>query len=284
MRNDIGELEPIEKDVIRTISPNETMNRTDASFPEEYWVAGRSALQAIRSCLKAANKAPSDIHRVLDIPCGHGRILRYLKATFSKAEFTACDLLRDGVDFCSSVFGAIPVYSTEDLSMIPLKTNYFDLIWVGSLLTHLDSEHWGPVLNKLSSCLRDDGVLVFTAHGDYVYRSMKGLEEFESHGLPYWRITQVLYRFERTGFGYAPYLGSNRYGISVSAPHWVLSTISRHRELRCVHFTDRSWHGLQDVYGCVKVPSSKKSATFTPLITYLKHLAREVWRPMLLLP
>ena len=278
MRDDIDELGLIEKDVIRTISPNETMNRQDASFPKEYWVAGRSALQAIRRCLQAAGRALSDIHRVLDLPCGHGRTLRYLKAASPKAELTACDLLRDGVDFCSSVFGAIPVYSTEDVSKIPLKDNYFDLIWVGSLLTHLDSKHWKPLLNKLSSCLRDDGVLVFTTHGDYVYRRMRGLEAFEGHGLPYWRITQVLYRFERTGFGYADYLGSNRYGISVSAPHWVLSKVSRHRELRFVHFGERSWHSLQDVYGCVKLPSSKSAVARIPSTTYVKHLAREVWK------
>lgn len=273
----------IEKDVIRTISENETMNRADSTFPQEYWVAGRSAVQAIKSCLLAANKAPADIHRILDIPCGHGRILRYLKATFPEAELTACDLLTDGVDFCSSVFGAIPVYSDEKISQIPLKDNYYDLIWVGSLLTHLDSDQWRPLLTKLGSCLRDGGVLVFTTHGDHVYRGMKGLEEFNGHGLPYWRITQVLYRYERAGFGYADYMGTNGYGISLSAPSWVMSAISQQPELRCVSFAGRSWHGLQDVYGCVKYSRETKPAIVTPLATYVKHLVREVWKPRLLL-
>ncbi len=279
MGNSIGILQVTEKDVIRTLSPNETMNRTDHDFPVEYWVAGRSAIDAIRTCLVSAHKSGSEIQHILDFPCGHGRVLRYLKAAFPHAELTACDLLRDGVDFCSSVFGAIPVYSDEDVAEIPLGENGYDLIWVGSLLTHLDSDRWEAFLIKLASCLRDGGVVVFTTHGASVYKRMKGVEDFYNCGLPYWRITKVLYRYEQAGFGYADYLGAHGYGFSISAPQWVLSTISRHRDLRCVLYADRGWHNLQDVYACVKSTKPVKTEIATPLTTYVKHLLREVWKP-----
>ena len=40
-------------------------------------------------------------------------MLRHLKTAFQTARITACDLKRDGVDFCASQFDAIPVYARE---------------------------------------------------------------------------------------------------------------------------------------------------------------------------
>ena len=269
-----------ENDVIRTISPNETMNREDLSFPDEYWVAGRSALAAIGAGLDAAGKPVSEIRRILDIPCGHGRVLRYLKAAFPDAELTACDLLRDGVDFCSSVFGAIPVYSHEDADKIPLEHSAYDLIWVGSLFTHFDAGQWKALLPRLASSLREGGVLIFSTHGRYVYRRMKGLEDSDSFGLPYWRVTKALYRYERSGFGYGKYWGANNYGISISDPQWVVSTVTSLHALRCAYFAERAWHDLQDVYACVKSLHPTATDTATSLSDYMKHVIREFLSPL----
>src|SRR5437870_5495298 len=87
-------------------------------------------LESGRAALTAAGK--TDVRRILDLPCGHGRVLRVLKAAFPGAALTACDIDRDGVDFCASRFGAEPVYSVEDPGRIPVR-GPFDLIWVGSL-------------------------------------------------------------------------------------------------------------------------------------------------------
>src|SRR6476620_8602013 len=95
-----------ESNVIRTISPDEEMPIQDI---EIYFSAGRSAVACINLAMHAAQKSASDVTRILDLPCGHGRILRYLKAAFPEAEITACDIRRDAVDFCASTFGAVPV-------------------------------------------------------------------------------------------------------------------------------------------------------------------------------
>lgn len=151
-------------DVIRTISSNDQM--LDPVYGESvYFYCGRSALECISVSLDAATKAVDDVKRILDLPCGHGRVLRYLKAAFPHAEITAGDILRDGVDFNASTFGAIPVYSHDDPMKIPLKHGAFDLIWVGSLFTHLDPDIWPIWLSALCSFLSSRGTLVFTTHG-----------------------------------------------------------------------------------------------------------------------
>src|SRR4051812_24162879 len=107
-----------EDGVIRTIAPNDWM--TDKVKPENYFIAGRSALKAILVSLEAARVDPASVTRILDLPCGHGRVLRHLRAGFPAAEIAACDIDRDGVDFCARTFGATPIYSRDDPAEIPL--------------------------------------------------------------------------------------------------------------------------------------------------------------------
>ena len=44
--------------------------------------------------------------RILDMPCGHGRVTRVLRARFPDAAITVCDIDRDGAGFASDRFGA----------------------------------------------------------------------------------------------------------------------------------------------------------------------------------
>jgi SAM-dependent methyltransferase len=239
-----------ESELIRAISPNDQMF---ASPPGEnyYFSCGRSALECIDVSLQAAQKDPLTVKRVLDLPCGHGRVLRYLKAAFPQAEITACDILRDGVDFCATTFGAVPVYSCDDPAQIPLDRDAFDLIWVGSLFTHLDSNLWPTFLAEISSLLCQGGVLVFSTHGrDAYYKMLSGMHDA---WLPQDRRTQLLYRYEHTGFGYSRFSGSDDYyGLSLSQPGWVLAQIAGIRDLRLAHFSERSWAAFHDVFACVR--------------------------------
>src|SRR4029453_9635557 len=81
--------------LIEEISPNDGMfvgNRI------HYFAVAQGALECIRVALLAAGK--QDVRSILDLPCGHGRVLRKLKAEFPDAALTGCDIERDGVDFC----------------------------------------------------------------------------------------------------------------------------------------------------------------------------------------
>jgi SAM-dependent methyltransferase len=119
----------------RTISSSDGMIDNDGG--DHYFRVGLSALKNIERALSSIGQTPNTPARILDCPCGHGRVLRYLRAAFPLAEIIACDLLRDGVDFCTAQFGALPVYFDPVPARIPVARSAFDLIWVGSLLTHL---------------------------------------------------------------------------------------------------------------------------------------------------
>src|SRR5207253_2279296 len=68
-------------------------------------------------------------------PSGYGRVTRVLRARFPDAAITVCDIDRAGVAFASARFGARGVCSLDDFRLLELG-EAFDLIWVGSLITH----------------------------------------------------------------------------------------------------------------------------------------------------
>jgi len=92
IRKVIGAYDPAE--VATLISPKETMGG------DNYIWVGASAAEAIIAALAAGRLA--EVKRVLDLPCGHGRVLRHLVNMFPDAQFDACDLDPDGINFCAT--------------------------------------------------------------------------------------------------------------------------------------------------------------------------------------
>jgi SAM-dependent methyltransferase len=233
-----------------TIAPDDGMVLRDHP-PDHalghYLESGRTALRCVRAALAAAGTA--DVRRILDLPCGHGRVLRVLKAAFPDAALTACDIDRAGVDFCARQFGAEPVYSVEDPGKIPVR-GPFDLIWCGSLLTHLDAPLWPGFLSLFRSLLSPDGVCVFTCHG-------VGAVEYVRSGMSTYGLAdprKLLQWYERYGFGFLPYRPGGRYGVSMSSASWVLAQLRKLPDTRLVLFTEKGWHNHQDAVAFGPVP------------------------------
>ncbi len=185
--------------------------------------------------------------------------MRYLRTEFPHAEITACDLLTDGVDFCSSQFGAIPVYSDPDPSRIPLARDTFDLVWVGSLMTHLDARGWSLFLAFFRDLLKRDGLLVFSTHGRQAHQRIANDDCL--YGLDERRRNMILREYERIGFGYADHPGQDGWGISLSEPHWVCRLITSVPELRLTSVSEKSWDDHHDVFACVRDPDWQVKCT-----------------------
>lgn len=231
----------------RTIDPADGMFKGNL---EHYFGVGSSALRSILLGLIAAGREPSTVRQLLDLPCGHGRVLRWLPVAFPEAELTACDLLRDGVDFCRTELGAVPAYSREDPTHLELPGR-FDLIWCGSLLTHLDEERWHDFLAFFSRHLTPSGVLIFTTHGRLVpLRIARGWD----YGLDVEALRRLLEAFRSKGFGYVAYPGQAGYGISLSSASWTIGTLGAHPELRIISYHEAGWDRHQDVVTCMNDP------------------------------
>jgi|HubBroStandDraft_6_1064221.scaffolds.fasta_scaffold116808_2 SAM-dependent methyltransferase len=212
-------------------------------YPAHYFSSGYSALFCVRRALdKAAGKVPDSI---LDFGCGHGRVLRSLAADFPHAGLTAADVDSGGVNFCVKTFGAVPVYSNTDFSRLVFNTK-FDLIWVGSVFTHLRSERWMSLLEVFRSILTEDGLLVFSTHGSDAERRLRE-GQCQWCGLEADRVARILRDYDERGFGYSDYRKSHDYGFSLSSPEWVSPQIAE-VGLELVLYQNNGWDDCQDVW------------------------------------
>ena len=137
----------------------------------------------------------------------------------------------------------MPVYSQEDPTQIELP-GPFDMIWVGSLFTHVPEARWIQFLDLLASVLAKDGLLVFTVQGRNARRQLARREL--AWNLTDADIDEIVRGFDETGYGYADWTGASGYGTSLNRPSWVCARIEERPGLRLVGYRETGW-GRQDV-------------------------------------
>ena len=142
---------------------------------ENYLRAARSAVDALGAALAATDRDMARVTSCLDFGCGHGRVLRLLRQHIPGPNITACDLDEEGVRFCAAEFGVRPLVSSWNLERIALQS--YDLIWSGSVFTHLDVEACDQLLRRLGESLLPGGLLVFSMHGAFSLDNLEHLYE-----------------------------------------------------------------------------------------------------------
>ena len=226
---------------------------TERAVLLHYFKVGLSAMWIVNSVLDSLGMKP---RRILDMPCGHGRVLRFLKAGFPSAELYACDLLRDGVDFCSGTFRVRGIYSNPDFGKVVFPSGVrFDLIWVGSLVTHLPESRTKDFLRFCERNLSATGVAIVTSSGQHCYEQQRdrirqerseltgAAEGFASRLAP--RET-FLKNYERHGYGYLPSPKQEDYGGSLIKLEWF-HTVAPELGLKVVATAEKAWDDRQDV-------------------------------------
>ncbi len=221
----------------------------DESAVASYVRVGQQAADVIEEAVELAARS-DQIRDVLDLGCGHGRVLRFLRERLGAATITACDLDPEAVAFCASELGAHPLQGSEDFEGIGFAE--YDLVWMGSLVTHLPNERWRQLATVLGRVLRPEGVLVFSSHGEQALHELDhyapGLEA---------RRAEVVGPLERTGHAYVPYrhYGGDAYGVAFHTTAEVDRTITSAlggSTRRLLH-RPAGWGGHQDLHAFQKL-------------------------------
>jgi SAM-dependent methyltransferase len=241
-------LSAAERDLLRNVSSR--IYHTDGMYHGDgahYFKVGLSAIACIDEVLAAAG-LPNP-RAILDFPCGSGRVLRFMVQRFPEAEFTACELDSGPVEFCVRTFGARPAFSSLNLDEVSLDRK-FDLIWCGSLVTHLDADGIVSLLKLFKRHLAAGGLMIFSTHGDFVERRIP-TREFD-YGLDQEQVDRIGSDYATTGYGFENYLGEQGYGVSLTSPAWIRARVAELGGLREVYFRERGWDDHQDVFGFVR--------------------------------
>ncbi|GAB5562854.1 MAG: hypothetical protein SynsKO_45010 [Synoicihabitans sp.] len=220
-------------------------SRDEMVYPgheESYFEVGRDALELIR--LAQVRCQREGLPRILDLPCGHGRVMRWLRAAFPRSEIVGCDLNQDGVDFCAEQFGAIPIYSKKDLTQVEFDAG-FDLVWCGSLFTHLPLEKQRATLARLLEWTIEDGMVVMTVQGRFMATQLdRGDADYADNV----DVVGLLQDFEQVGAAYRPYYEepSGEYGLALNSPGNIGKWIQSFPGVIMRAYLEQAW-GVQDV-------------------------------------
>ena len=223
----------------------DTMYAGDASH---YLKVGLSASRCIREALRHTAKE-SAIESILDFPAGYGRVLRFIRAMFPEADITAAEIESDSLAFCRRTFSVDTFLSKTDINTLSLPKQ-FNLIWCGSLFTHISEPIAVDLLQFFYDHLSDQGVCIFTTHGQYPIEQLRNGKN--TYGLTDDASQQVVREVEKQGYGYADYSHTPGYGVSAVSCSRMLALADQVGQWYNVLFSERGWDNHQDVYAFAK--------------------------------
>jgi SAM-dependent methyltransferase len=231
----------------RTVSPGDVMYQGNM---EHYLSCGASALGVLTTAIGLARIQPP--RRILDFGAGAGRVTRWLKAAFPDARIQACDLREEDMEFLRSALGveAWTVGSDMDVTSIP---GPFDVIWVGSVITHLPEAGTRRLIEKLLSICNPGGLVALSSHGRFAIEQQdRGVFRYIHDSA--WQLIKSGYGDH--GYGFAEYEGRSDYGVSVIGMRWLVDWVHAKRGIQLVLLSERAWDNHHDVFVIQKVGSA----------------------------
>jgi trans-aconitate methyltransferase len=131
----------------------------------EYLRSGREPLQLLEHVLRRAGTRCAEQASLLEFACGYGRLTRWLVHALPAARVHASDIMPEAVAHVRASHGVHAFVSDTQPEHVELGGPH-DLIWVGSLFSHLPEPRFRAWLARLGASLSPRGLLAFSTHGE----------------------------------------------------------------------------------------------------------------------
>jgi len=223
----------------RTVDPSDDMY---ASGPEWYWSLGRSGVECVLQGL--AVTPLSSVGSVLDLACNWGRTGRHLHAAFPDATIWYSDINEQAAEFCAREFSGKSIIASSELTETPLPQ--LDVMWIGSLFTHLTETKTRTWLAYLAEHLNHHGILVATFHGRRTAEIFKN--QFPELVSQTWPVAQ------ESGWGYVPYDSADpEWGFSMNTVVRLAEIATDIPGVRIAGLVEAGWDGNHDVLTLLRI-------------------------------
>jgi SAM-dependent methyltransferase len=149
---------------------------------EEYLASGCEHVTAMLGIIRKAGASPEAFSRVLEFGCAAARMLRFFPSTSGPSERWGVDVKADVISWCQHQLSPPLLFvANTTYPHLPFEDNYFDLVYAGSVFTHIADlpDTWFLELRRV---LRTGGYAYITICDKHSidllfskYRAIKGL-------------------------------------------------------------------------------------------------------------
>ena len=210
-----------------------------------YRRVGMEAYDRIDAALHAAGRDWHSVRSFLDYGCGYGRVLRWVAGKQTAIPCFAADVNQQAVRFCAFEFHATPYVVEPDVARLTFPQS-FDVIWAGSVFTHLSADDGRTLLESLVGALEPGGVLVFTTHGELIPERVAEYGKTVAG-----RTAQIEQALAAGDVAFLP--GDAIYGpVTFHARDAVRALISATPACELLSFVPRGWDDHQDVWSVTR--------------------------------
>jgi ubiquinone/menaquinone biosynthesis C-methylase UbiE len=137
---------------------------------DEYLSSGKQAVTKMREVLTASGYEFKAGDRVFEMGCAAGRMLRWLEDVSDKCEVWGTDISGEHIMWCKqNLSPPFHFFITTTNPHLPFPDNYFDVIYAGSVFTHIDdlSDAWMLELRRI---MKPGGRAYITIHDNHTIR------------------------------------------------------------------------------------------------------------------
>jgi SAM-dependent methyltransferase len=219
--------------------PMHLQHRVVGTFSPQFISSGETIVSNLRDMLQRVGRELSSFANILDFGCGCGRVTRTLHYhTDPQQRLYGTDIDPEAIEWCRANYGAI---ATFDCNPHMPPTRYadgtFDLVYSGSVFTHLPEDMQWAWLRELNRITRPGAYLALTFHGVHYHGRLEGEMKAELEG---------------KGFVYG------KFGRTPGLPEFYETTWHSHEYVRSrwsevfdiVHIEPRGLEGMQDIALC----------------------------------
>jgi SAM-dependent methyltransferase len=168
-------------------------------------------------------------HRVLDLGCSSGRVVRMLAARRPEATWAGCDVNAAAIAWASEALPAIDFAVQPLRPPLPYADGSFDAVFAISIWSHYNADSALQWLDELHRIIAPGGLALITTHGPGAIAKRSSAI---GHGEGPQR--DLLVQLYRRGFAFVDSFGpggdwgvvDHDWGTSFMTPEWLLSHVT----------------------------------------------------------
>ena len=141
---------------------------------EGYLASGQQDVDTMLRAVQESGVGSLEGCRILDLGCAGGRMIRHLKQQAESGEVWGTDISAECIYWCKQHLSPpFRFATTTTIPHLPFEDGYFDLVYCGSVFTHIDdlAEAW---LLEIRRVLAPSGRFFFTIHDEHTSALLDG--------------------------------------------------------------------------------------------------------------